>query len=837
VKITVKATKGDFQRKICQLFAVGSTVGLTDGQILGRFATFIRASALAPVSWSELPAPLREATVGSAIRGIPAGNSVSALVNCTLRSLPFARNTMARVSVILTAVGLGLILSGGLMSQARNRPEPPTAPVTAERLRSSLADVGDEPLPKGARVRLGSLRFHSGGDVGTILYTADGQSLITLGLGQGAGGRRLNRSSAVDGKSPAALGHSLINVWNATTGRTVRDIGDSQIDFREIALSPDGKTLATTEHPSLVRLWDVATGRERRRWHQTPNDGDWRLPAFSPDGQTLATVSDRYDGTFDPSKQFIALWDLTAPSERRRLLRGDWFRVCDLKFSPDKKTLATATDDTQVNVTGEQVGQKKSSIRLWDVATVRERKRFAVEGFQVQSLAVSSDGKLLAASVQDQTIRVYDLTTEQEHMPRLGQEHALEPEPALKPGSLPLIPSPDSPWLATCLTFSPDGKILAAGSAAPADERIYSAAAIHLWDVARGRLLRQIPGHQRRINSLSFSPDGRSLSSTGGDPLIRLWNRATGREAFQHLGHQSAVRALAVSPVDGTIFTGGHDGTVRRWDAATGRELWVVTPLTGPVRSLAVAPDGKTMLVGAWFGDLAQWSVTERREIRRFSGTGAAEHATYSPDGKSLAYGRRLWNTLTGQRLVAFPTPGEPNDLGWPYAFYSPDGAQVVSAGSGGAWIFDVASGKEQRQAIRIDGLHGPITLSPDGRMLAMGGVVSHFRGGNVDPPIRIWELASGKQVATLSGHEETTNGLAFLPDGKLLVSGSGDRGTRHDATVRVWDVAAGREIRRFEGHRGSVNAVAFTRDGRSVVSGSDDATALIWDITDLRDR
>jgi WD40 repeat protein len=744
---------------------------------------------------------------------------------------------MARVSVILTAVGLGLVLRGSLMSQPPSPQGPPTVRVAEERLHSHLADVGDEPLPKDAHARLGSLWFHSGGDVGSILYTADSQSLVTLGLGQGAVGRRRNRSSAVDGKSPDTLGHSLINVWNATTGRTVRDIGDSQIDFREIALSPDGKILATTEHPRCLRLWDVDTGRERRRWHQTPNDGDWRLPAFSPDGQTLATVSDRYDGTFDPSKQFIALWDLTAPSERRRLLRGDWFRVCDLKFSPDKKTLATATDDTAIDMTGRKVLPEKSSIRLWDVATVRERKRFAVEGFQVQSLAVSSDGKLLAASVQDQTIRVYDLTTEQEHMPRLGQEHALEPEPALKPGSLPLIPSTDSPWLTTCLTFSPDGKILAAGSAGPADERVYSAAAIHLWDVARGRELRQIPGHQRRINALSFSPDGRSLSSTGGDPLIRLWNTATGREAFQHLGHQSAVRALAISPVDGTIFTGGHDGTVRRWDTATGREIWAIAPLTGPVRSLAVAPDGKTMLVGAWFGDLAQWSVAERREIRRFSGTGAAEHAIYSPDGKSLAYRRRLWNTLSGQRLVAFPTSGEPNDLDWPYAFYSPDGVQVVSAGKGGAWIFDVASGKEVRQAIRIDGSHGPITLSPDGRMLAMGGVVSHFRGGNVDLPIRIWELASGKQVATLNGHEETTNGLAFSPDGKLLCSGSGDRGTRHDATVRVWDVAAGRELRRFEGHRGCVNAVAFTRDGRSVVSGSDDATALVWDITDLRDR
>jgi WD domain, G-beta repeat len=127
-----------------------------------------------------------------------------------------------------------------------------------------------------------------------------------------------------------------------------------------------------------------------------------------------------------------------------------------------------------------------------------------------------------------------------------------------------------------------------------------------------------------------------------------------------------------------------------------------------------------------------------------------------------------------------------------------------------------------------------PWSLSPDGRFLALGGYVARY-SGIVEPSIRLIEVASGQEVATLTGHEEGTRGLAFSPDGRLLASASGSNNTSNDATVRVWDIASGLERRRLEGHLAAVNAVAFTPDGRSIVSGSDDATALVWDVSDLR--
>ncbi len=107
-------------------------------------------------------------------------------------------------------------------------------------------------------------------------------------------------------------------------------------------------------------------------------------------------------------------------------------------------------------------------------------------------------------------------------------------------------------------------------------------------------------------------------------------------------------------------------------------------------------------------------------------------------------------------------------------------------------------------------------------------------QGGEVDPAIRLWELASGQEVAMLEGHEAGTRDLDFSPDGRFLASASGANQSTLDRTVRVWDVATGRELRRFSGHLGAVNVVAFAPDGCSVISGGEDATALVWDVSDL---
>ena len=97
---------------------------------------------------------------------------------------------------------------------------------------------------------------------------------------------------------------------------------------------------------------------------------------------------------------------------------------------------------------------------------------------------------------------------------------------------------------------------------------------------------------------MDFSPDGKTLVTTGGELVVRLWDVATGNERLPQEGHRSYILALAISPTDGTIFTAGQDGTVRRWDPLTGHELGIFATFAGTVSEMAFALDGKTLLLG-----------------------------------------------------------------------------------------------------------------------------------------------------------------------------------------------------------------------------------------------
>ncbi|MDA2913255.1 WD40 repeat domain-containing serine/threonine-protein kinase [Acidobacteriia bacterium AH_259_A11_L15] len=150
---------------------------------------------------------------------------------------------------------------------------------------------------------------------------------------------------------------------------------------------------------------------------------------------------------------------------------------------------------------------------------------------------------------------------------------------------------------------------------------------------------------------------------------------------------------------------------------------------------------------------------------------------------------------------------------------FSPDGRWLASgSGDNSVKLWDVATGRQVRVLLGHVAFVGGVAFSPDGRWLASA-------GGFKDHTVKLWEVATGREVRTLRGHTDTVWTVAFSPDGRWLASAG------NDGTIMLWEVATGRELHTLQGHTQPIMSVVFSPDGRWLVSGSYDDTIKLWDV------
>ena len=703
--------------------------------------------------------------------------AVTALAATILRALLITR--IQRVALVFCAMAI-VGTTGLAVSNLR------FSGVTRQGRNSRVGgrEEGRASLPDGAIKRLGELRFNHGGEIKGVGFALGGKALLSAG------------------------GNGIIRVWDVKSGEERYAIAKGGLQFYCSALSSDGTSLVTFGGDGIFRLWELETGRELRHWEPLEAKAFFDCMALSPDGKTIATA-----GLNDKA---ASLWAVGHPGKPRRL-EGDERSIWDVAFSPDGRILATAAlegipQGFATNVTARpDEDRERGSVRLWDVDKGVEIRRFPVNGYHPRCVAFSCDGATLAVGFSDATIRLYHSTT--------GTERA-----RLK------VQGP----LQGCLAFSPDGGILASG-AHPYTAEGGVAASIHLWDVARAREIRQFAAHDMYVSELSFSPDGRMLASGGGDNAIRLWEASTGREIGPSVSNRSGVTCLVVSPADGTVITGGYDKTIRQWDPATGHQLRQIDELNGPVHDLAISSDGRLLLSGGLDGTvrLRDRSTGKTSELlgdaprhgRRAGGL------AFTSDGETMTAAGRVLDVKTGREIAFLQSEKGGNFVPWASGsvFFTPDGMSIISWSNRDICLWETTAGKIVRRIIAPQAIFS-MAVEPDGRFIAAGLREDHS--------IRLWHLASGREVAKLDGPADVSPTIAFSADGRLLATGCGDYTKSTDRSVRLWELASGCEVRRFEGHRSGVTRVAFLLDGRSLVSSSADGTVVIWDVTGLgRDR
>jgi WD40 repeat protein/CHAT domain-containing protein len=450
--------------------------------------------------------------------------------------------------------------------------------------------------------------------------------------------------------------------------------------------------------------------------------------------------------------------------------------VWSVSFSPDGKTVASSSED--------------KTIKLWDLETGKEICTLKGHHGMIYSVSFSPDGKTLASSSEDKTIKLWDLETGKEIRTLKGHKSFV--------------------W---SVSFSPDGKTLA--SAGSYDKMI------KLWKVETGEEIRTLQRHNEPVRSVSFSPDGKTLASSSDDKTIKLWKVETGEEIRTLQRHNEPVWSVSFSPDGKTLASGSQDKKIKLWNVETGEELRTIAGHNGIVLSVRFSPDGKTLASGSDDTKIKLWNIETGKEILTLQGfTNVVYSVDFSPDGKTLVSGDgdntiKFWNVGNIETGPAIRTLAGHNGIVLSVSF-SPDGKTFSGSDDKMIKLWNVEMGKEIRTLKGHDSTVWSVSFSPDGKTLASG--------DEGDNTIKLWNVETGEEIRTLKGHKNIVRSVSFRPDGKTLASGS------QDNTIKLWNVETGEEIRTIQGDD-SIRSVSFSPDGKTLASGSDDKMIRLWDL------
>jgi len=415
---------------------------------------------------------------------------------------------------------------------------------------------------------------------------------------------------------------------------------------------------------------------------------------------------------------------------------------------------------------------------------------------RINIAALSSNGRRLAAGGSSGMVKVWDAAA--------GRE----------------VLNLTAPFGVRSVTFSPDGKRLAASG--------YGDVSVKVWDIGAAGPLQ--PPAPRALKALAlggvvFSPDSQRLAA-GDENLVKIWNTVTGQETLSLKGHTNAVSCMAFSLDGKRLAAGSYDRTVKVWVTATGKDISTLRGHTDFVSLAVFSPDGKRLASAGNDKTVKVWdSITgkETRTIKTWAG-----HLAFSSDGQRLTTVHqdgtmKVWDASTGAETFSFKT-------GSPCVGLHADGRRLITAGLDGTMKLWDFTGKGTVSLKRHSGEVQSIAFSPDGARLAVAA------GGDGAPgEVKVCNAATGQENFTCKGHTGGATSVAFSQDGKHLISGSGD------GTVKVWDAATGRETLKLSGYGdglfGPAVSVAFSPDGKHLAAGSsgdnsNPGEVKVWDAT-----
>jgi len=580
-----------------------------------------------------------------------------------------------------------------------------------------------------------------------------------------------------------------------TTGHT---------DFiSSLSISPDAKLLVSGGLDKLVKINDIATGRELRtiagnsgRITQTDFDktGKYIAAAMTSDEIKVWELSTgKLISAFNASSNSPGFDFCFNNSKIVYLNPGSILCLKDWKNSSEPKVFNDAAGLTRIKLYNDSLVYAydyKSNLKLISLNTGKEKiskQLFDKFLYSTCKMDIDHKGEFLAIGFSDNIVRIYNtddlslfaefkgfkgliknLKFDQKSQTLIVVEHSNDIRIWDVPNKKETNKYDVTTFTPTAIAVHPQQKLI----------MINDGKIILYLKQRSGKIVRTFKSKSNKIINMAYDQQGKYIAAATGDITIKLWNLKENKidkvipgffpVAFNNTGKQ-------LTTMGGTI-------SLTVWDVETGKSLFNLDTEGELIQNLCYSKDGKYISGAGFNGIVKIWDIDKKELIKKFTGhVGGIYGTCFSPDGKYIASGGmdktiRIWDFETGEEIKKI----------------------------------------EDHKSIVSD-----VKFSPDGKILA---------SASWDKTIKLWNTETWELIRILEGHTNMILSIDFDKEGKVLASSSGNNAVwEADNSIKIWDVNTGEELCSFNQHTGNIHKVIFDKIGDIAFSSGDDGMIKIW--------